>query len=782
VAKKKKQHAAPALSAGELRRRAERAVAEGRFQQALELSKQLQKLVPTPANLQLLRDAYLGRARQLRTQGFLRDAHTTLQASLAVPGQDQAWLEQVAEEMAAAGEVSQALHLLQRFPDSPALPRVLARAADAAVQHEAAGRKLLPENLHADFDRVLQAFRHLEAGQDEPARETLAGLGLRSPFLEWKVLLRGLLAYYQKDDVRALENWQRLAPDRLPARLAAPLRFQIDPSYRTAQPPEAQNTLRKQADRLQSPLLVQQLRDVQKDLMSDEHFQRALRRVEPIIEGLRQEFPQLLPRLAACFYWAVINVGRPEDVLRYQRLFGTPADDPTFDRLRALAYEQGHSMESAHRHWQKYEQALAAHPKTWPGEQLNRARALVWYHMGQNAVNVPDVDDLPELPPYFRDHPDRPRPLNPGAEQCFRHCLELAPDHLEAAEALFHLYLEKEDAKKAEETALALLERFPQHAQTLEELADFYMHHEDYGKALTMYERALRVNPLDRKLRGRLGTAHLFHGRSHVEAGRFDEARSEYQLALDLSDGRDKATVYCKWAACEFKAGNAERAEELLQQAREDAGSRLAVAYSVLIETIRLKLAPALKRRFDKEFNEALAEPPSPAGARAAAKMTAAHQLAGVTYRGQKTHEKKVLAYLDRAKKADFTEDQLDGLCWSLLELKATKLLRAFTGLGKQRFPRNPYFPFYEAESYFQKGPERMQIWQVRPLLEEARRLAEALPRDERQQSLLATIQERWQMLAAINPFFMGQFEDMFGDFFGDEFYDDDDEDEDDGW
>jgi hypothetical protein len=62
VAKKKKHHAAPVLSEGELRRRAERAVAEGRYQQALELSKQLHKQVPTPANLQLLRGAYLGRA------------------------------------------------------------------------------------------------------------------------------------------------------------------------------------------------------------------------------------------------------------------------------------------------------------------------------------------------------------------------------------------------------------------------------------------------------------------------------------------------------------------------------------------------------------------------------------------------------------------------------------------------------------------------------------------------------------------------------------------------
>src|SRR5206468_8841041 len=120
-----------------------------------------------------------------------------------------------------------------------------------ALQQGKAGRDVLPEPLREQFDLVLKAFRHLEAGQDDQAREALQGIGLQSPFLEWKLLLRGLLAYYQKDDVRAAENWQRLDPQRLPARLAAPLRFLIDPAYRHAQAPQTQATLKKQADRLQ---------------------------------------------------------------------------------------------------------------------------------------------------------------------------------------------------------------------------------------------------------------------------------------------------------------------------------------------------------------------------------------------------------------------------------------------------------------------------------------------------------------------------------------------------
>src|SRR5262249_41558924 len=142
-------------------------------------------------------------------------------------------------------------------------PALLARAADAAVEREKAGRALLPEALRPDFDRVLTAFEQLQAGQDEAVRATLQGIGLRSPFLEWKLMLRGLQAYYQQDDARAGETWQRLSPARLRARLVAPLRLPIDKEFQAAQPPATQAVLQRAHARLEGRGLPQMLRDLQ---------------------------------------------------------------------------------------------------------------------------------------------------------------------------------------------------------------------------------------------------------------------------------------------------------------------------------------------------------------------------------------------------------------------------------------------------------------------------------------------------------------------------------------
>jgi tetratricopeptide (TPR) repeat protein len=774
VTKKKHKRSGWAdTSPAALRGRIDRAVNEGRFQQALELAKQLHKDAPTPENRELLHTTYLGRARQLRQQGSTRDAITVLNAALQPPGLLPSWTEQIAEELAACGDARGALALV-KGDGSPLDDRLLARVADAALQKGASARGELPLALQPDFDRILLGFQQQEAGQDEALRETLQGLGLRSPFLEWKLLLRGLAAFYKHDNERALENWQRLTHDRLPARLIAPLRFTIDKNYQLAQPHATQSALLRQATRLQGAGVVQQLRDLQQALVGDAPMGHVFRLAEDAATRLKQEAPQMLPRLASCLYWSLLQYGNPEDIPRYRRVFGDPADDPGMHRLQALGWERSGYLDEAHKEWQKFEKAVAGHPQAWPGEQAARVRALVWQHMGRNAASIPGADKDKDLPPFLRNHPDRPRPLKPSAEECFRKSLDLAPDQAETYEELFRHYRNHGQDAKAIKVGDDLLARFPDRVETLAELGELHLKRQEYARALTCFQQALKNNPLDRRLRGQVSTAHLYSARSFAEAGDFVSARREYQAALAMGDG-DNSSVLCKWAACEFKAGDNTRGEELLQQATGQAGNELAVAYSMLIETIRLKLPAGYKTRFNNAFNEGLAAPPTGKAAAALAGVTASHHAAGVTYHGQKTHQKKVLDYLKKAEKVSYAEDELERLCVSLLELNSYRLTITYTDLGQKTFPKNPLFPFLQAQNELSRGPAGMRPWVLRPLLEKAQKLAQALPPDRKVQQLLDQIGERLRILDEMNPFgrmFRDDF-DPFGDFY------DEDEDED---
>jgi tetratricopeptide (TPR) repeat protein len=779
LAKKHKKHKPAADSPVVLRPRIERARAEGRYQQALELTKQLHKHQPTPEHRELLKEVYLGRARQLRTQGQTRDALTVLEAALRVDETSPAWLEQVAGEMARAGAAAQALALVERVPEAASAARIRGFVVDAAVQEPSTGRPALPPLLQTELDVILQASRQLETGDDEGARTTLQAIGLRSPFLDWKLLLRGLQAYYQNEDTRAVENWQRLDPERLPARLAAPFRFQIDTSFRASQPASTQAAIQRQFDAVQGGTLPAQLRALRAALENRRSLAGAFRQAEVLLPQLRQQAPALVPRLAACLYWAILDSG-PDDVTRYRRVFGNPPDDPEFHRLQALAYEKAGDLPEAHRCWQQYEKDIAAHPEAWPDGQAARARALVWLRMGRNAVEVleerdaPVSDFFPFGPFGLFGRPERPRALNPGPEQCLGHSIDLAPDLLEPYQKLLGYHLDEDHEAKAEKTARQLLERFPEHAPTLEKLADLRRRRGDAAEALLLLQRALHANPLDREMRRKVAQAHLEAARSLIAAKQYDEARQQTQAAETLF-GTPLSDVLCVRAACDFKAGEVDRAEKVLQELRGRGEEPLGVAYAMLVEAARCKLPPAIKKRFEQEFKTGLEQPPSPAAAVMLLRLVWDLEVADVTYHGQKTHAKKAIDYAIRAGENAPTESQLGELSSLLGELKAFRNAGRLAERGAARFPHNPLFPFFQACNFMRQEGVDVRVWRVRPLLEQAERLARSEANAGRYPGLLDDIHERQRALDALNPFEAM----MRQEFFGPE-DEDEDEDEDD--
>src|SRR5262249_6004086 len=114
---KKHQHRGPSTSStAELKARIDRTRREGRFQQALDLVKQLHKAEPRPDHFELLKDTYFQRAVQLRTQGQSRDAANVLEVALRLDEKNAAWLEKLAGEMALCGDVARSMQILGRLP------------------------------------------------------------------------------------------------------------------------------------------------------------------------------------------------------------------------------------------------------------------------------------------------------------------------------------------------------------------------------------------------------------------------------------------------------------------------------------------------------------------------------------------------------------------------------------------------------------------------------------------------------------------------------------------
>lgn len=767
----------PAAPERPLTDRIAKARREGRTQQALELARALLKHEPTDAHRELVRQVTLERGQQLQANGMMRDA-ATVYGNLLTMGGTPDFLADVARRMAACGAVTQALAAMQQLDDPNARQRILQNAVDAALAQGPVGKNALPGDLHAPFDLVLQAFAHYEAGRDDDARAALQGIGLQSPFLEWRVFLRGLLAYMVKDDVRALENWQRLDQTRLPFRLSAMMRANIDPPFLASQPVAVQQTLRVRMMQQQGVAIAPVLREL-REMLTGENLAPAFRKVEPVVAVLRRDNPDVLPRLANCFATAILGHGEPEDLDRYVRVFGGAGDDPNGIRLEALALEARAMWPEAHKAWQTYLEEISKSIGAWPADVVPRVKSLIWTHLAQNASFQP-ARRRRSANPFFDLFAANTAPLKPSAEQCYENAIKLAPDRPENYRALFELHRDAGKIAKAKKVGQQLLKRFPDAADTLEALGELCMDSKDYKKAQEYFEKALHANPLERSLRAELARAKQNYGLELTLAGKFVQARQQYEQALALRDG-SKTSLFCQWAIAELKANNQPRADELIAQAQAEPDHRLACRFALVGESVRANLPAKQKKQFAADLKAALAQTPTPAEilvlVESAAQQRRTHEEA---FHGQKSQEKTILKFLDGVAFDAFTEPQLMRLCDCLMTLNARKPWQAALRYADRKFLKNPFFRLSQVDFFLMEA--RPRFYAARADLDNARRLVEEMPRGEQQQRYLEGIQERQAVLAELEARqapMMGMLDSFMGD--GDEF-DDDDFDEDEFW
>lgn len=731
------------------------ALRAGNVTSAVELARQLHTLTPTPENLALRKQALAAAAGHYADRDKAAEFNTVMAEADGMDASDPAWVAERACLLARGGRLADALMRVDAAADPATHAKVLGHAADRAVRLQS--RDALSPEHQAGLHAVLTAFKQHEGGNEPAAREALEGIGLRSPFLEWKVLLRGLLAHAAADDARAAENFARLDPARLPSRLAAPVRIAVDPGYKAALPADAAAELLKQHDKLTAGPILTGLRTIARHLGRDKPLAPAFRAAEGVLPLLKQTAPHLVPRLGNCLYHAIIHQGEPEDLKQYRKLFGNQPDDPDFHKLLARVGELTHNLSSAHGHWQQFDAWLEKHPPAWPASFIPRARAIVWARMGENARRAADEPD--EEPAAFGFFTvtrvnRKSKPLNPPPLTCFRKAAELDPTWADAAGMLFEELVEGNKGAEAETVARAHLARHPDDLDALKSLAELLQKQGRAGDAAELWLRALAQNPLDRPTRFRTASALLAAARRKLIEAVPAEAEVLFETHRTLLAEQTPAGMPALRSVVLTKLGRPDEAAAERAKALAVPGGRLGAAYRMSVDSQLAKLKPADKRAADKLFADALAQPPTPLEVNQLLAAYDVYHIDGVTYRGQKTHEKKLLDQVPKCLTSESPEVDFERLGDVLLlkqEFKHAKLLA--DGLTK-RFPNNPHFLLLRSEvgSMTNERP-----YHTEQRLVKAKRLAEAAT-EPRHRQLLDRIDRLLKQVALPFDFF----EDLF--------------------
>ena len=215
-----------------------------------------------------------------------------------------------------------------------------------------------------------------------------------------------------------------------------------------------------------------------------------------------------------------------------------------------------------------------------------------------------------------------------------------------------------------------------------------------------------------------------------------------------------------------------------MRKAAASVAERPAISAFLFAHCIQWKLPKAIKARFEKPFQEQLKQTSAtPGEALALASLFARYQREHLEYFGQKSHLKKVLAFVDKTVGSKYTDSQMRHMGKHLLALRAIRVLRKLIRIWERQFPQSPYPILFEIESCVTGASDRWPLWKLSPLLQKAKDLAEKLPACEERNEILELIEARQQQFHDLNPF-----SSFFESFMDEMDVDFDDDDEDDLW
>ncbi|MBY0457985.1 MAG: hypothetical protein K2V38_11645, partial [Gemmataceae bacterium] len=314
------------------------------------------------------------------------------------------------------------------------------------------------------------------------------------------------------------------------------------------------------------------------------------------------------------------------------------------------------------------------------------------------------------------------------ATAALQQSLRLDPNQRQTHQVLIDNFSAWDQPERVVAALEQLLEAFPDDVDSLKRLTHERQLRDEPEHVLRGVERLRVLKPLDPALDqfeawGRLALARHLALKSRWDEGRAEFARVETEMKSHVQPYR----LLARRAAFEFKAGDAARAEELVERARLLVTEPTALWLALTIELIRYGVPESLVKRFDQQFKTALAKKVTSETAGALAELMEGYFVGQVDYPRRASHVKEVLSYLKRSTRLKYQEPDLRRVCTLLHDLgEDDKLLGALVKRGRKLFPQSPFFLWVEAEEDVRMGPMAFNLQRTRDKLERAIALGQA--------------------------------------------------------
>lgn len=558
-------------------------------------------------------------------------------------------------------------------------------AADLAVLDAAPEEALDPASA-AEARRVAAAFAFHEAGRDEEARRELEGIGRRSPFARWRLVILGLAAREAGDRERARACWERVRGFGVAASFARALLARLGDDRARAAPPFPWCG----AEDPRVALLEGVRRELEGGAAKDALLAAVRRLVALWPGGASQEVLERLHR-------AIVGWGKlPEETIRELPLaLGPLPEDPRGLKALALAAERRDPLQ-AHVFWRKYAERFDDVTGLGSSER-DAALAVVWERMGDLARSqMVDPGEARCECPACRNRRRLVDACTPDAAECYEESVRLDPDSLPVWKKWVEALSAAGKRSRAEKVAREISKRWPSDVETLLRLGEQAVERGAYLKAARLFERARSLEPFHRAILARLADAVVSGAWKRARSGNVVAARRDVDRAVRLVGEQEFGPRYSVVAAIEVLSGDAAAGEVALSRAVSSGSWEPSVLLDIAGRLEEAGADAGFASRADEALKALPVDVPNAERAfelfcRTCSRPKARSQVAA-------SAKRRLASYLKRAATLpDFPEETRLRICHGLREVGESKLLLAFAEVGRKRFPEDYRFAILEA-------------------------------------------------------------------------------------
>jgi hypothetical protein len=673
--------------AADLPGRAAAAFAAGRFKEATELYKALLKQERRPEWLDALAAGYAGRAHDLAGKGMLQEALALWRTRADLCGKpllDGPY----AEWLVRSGELRGAFDLLadeRLSAESRAQLEARLAAGALAAPEEALARVPADSALVRHRPAAQAALAALATGDAAELDAQLRAIPFRSPYRDLRFILKALASIAAGAPEAAAAALERLPADGPFEALASAARTALLPPGQWL---AALGTLAPDAQQLLLDLAA--CPAARRPLVLELARLGAAPDAASLLDLLLRH-RRHLPDAAARLVRRLLPY-RPQQLQTVHAAFGAlPRGEGP--RVLALAAERAEDAHLAERHWLQFVDDCDT------GSADGRCVAA------QALRRIADG----------HHHPEQPGGLCEDALDWIARSVALDPGERASHLRLIRATRARDELKAARGHLETALRHFPDDAEVLLEAVETALAGNSFKKAAGLARRVLALDPINPRVRGIVGQAHLGHARKHIKAGKIDAARKELDEAAE-------------W----LRAPQARAPMALLRGLAEDDGARAEAALRgalaelgapPLVGGFLLAREAASVRTADKRALRALLKRVGIAPDRVPAPnevLALMRALDGSGESGQtprQTADKALAAAFQvfhdpiaRAATARFTEVDHLFVCEALLRHEVRPLAARHAEAALQHWPRHPAFAYLRAMANWGDGP-----WQMPP-------------------------------------------------------------------